>query len=107
MFRSFLRLSSPRARADSEQHEEWAKPHRSGKQQDSPDGKSRTCHASGKTRKETDQDRHCPDAHPYGLSTPPTLQVMATPPCSIVPMFECTPHKSLRDRALHRDYFIA
>lgn len=66
MFRSFLRPSSQRARADSEQHEEWAKPHRSGKQQDGPDGKSRTCHASGKTRKETDQDRHCPDAHPYG-----------------------------------------
>ncbi len=64
MFRSFLRPSSQRTRADSEQHEEWAKPHRSGKQQDGPDGKSRTCHTSGKTRKETDQDRHYPDAHP-------------------------------------------
>ena len=65
MFRSFLRPSSRRVRADPDQHEPWAKPHRAGSQQYGPDGKRGTCHAGLTTRKETDQDRHCPGANPY------------------------------------------
>jgi hypothetical protein len=50
------------AGADSEQHEQRAKPHRSGKQQYGPHSKSRTCHTCRKIGKKTDQDTHNPDS---------------------------------------------